>query len=52
MHTPLLQGTPVGQALPHLPQFLGSFWLDRHLPAQQISPGEQVLPQFPQFLTS
>jgi hypothetical protein len=65
-HTPLQQESPLGQALPHVPQFFGSLLRLEHAPPQTVRPEPHpwhtplrqgwpvahLLPQEPQLLVS
>jgi hypothetical protein len=46
VHAPLTQLSPALQAVPHAPQFWGSFWVLTHW-LLQISPPAQVEVQLP-----
>lgn len=41
---PPMQTFPLGQALPHVPQFIGSVASVRHAPSQQLCPAPQAAP--------
>src|SRR5262249_18498298 len=52
-HCPPQQLWLLPQAVPHVPQLVGSSWRSMHVPAQQLDfSAGQTLPQLPQFLGS
>jgi hypothetical protein len=64
-HMPFMQFAPIGQAVPHVPQFISSVCVSTqllpqtlppsaqlHLPALQVSGAAQAIPHMPQLLLS